>query len=108
MRDRRKECIECGTMCWGKYSLCSKCSHRFGMRSGYSKDQIVEFIKDSISVSEVLEKIGLSQKGGNYKTFHKFVKEYGIDTSHFLGQAIHKGKRFRTKKRYTRLPKQRV
>jgi hypothetical protein len=68
------------------------------MRSGYSKDQIVEFIKDSISVSEVLEKIGLSQKGGNYKTFHKFVKEYGIDTSHFLGQAIHKGKRFGPKR----------
>jgi hypothetical protein len=40
----------------------------------------------------VLEKLGLSPAGGNYSTIKKRIRELNLDTSHFLGQAILRGK----------------
>jgi len=49
----------------------------------YSKDRIEEAVISSKTIKEALEKLELRAAGGNYKVFHKYVKLYGIDTSHF-------------------------
>ena len=96
MKDRRKPCLECGKLCWAK--KCNDCKRGFGMKFGYVKEQIFEIIKKSTSKAQVLEKMGLACKGGNYKCLDKFVEKYNVDTSHFLGQAIHKGRLFGPKR----------
>ena len=58
-----------------------------------SDEDFLKFIKNSASISQVLQKCGLSPRGSNYKTFHKRVKELNADTSHFVGQAHLKGKK---------------
>jgi hypothetical protein len=40
----------------------------------------------------VLRKIGLTPAGGNYESIKKRIQELGLDSSHFLGQAILRGK----------------
>lgn len=48
-------------------------------------------IRNSYSIAEVLRKLGLSPVGGSYKTTHKYIDLYDIDTSHFTGQRWNKG-----------------
>ena len=52
----------------------------------YTLDELKEAIKTSTSIRQVLLKLNLSGKGGSYATFHKAVKYYNLDTSHFTGQ----------------------
>ncbi len=40
----------------------------------------------------MLQKLGLTPRGGNYETVQKRIQELDLDTSHFLGQAILRGK----------------
>lgn len=40
-------------------------------------------VKSSYTLSGTLKSIGLDPRGCNYKTLRKFIKELGIDTSHF-------------------------
>lgn len=48
----------------------------------YSKDELQAIIDNSSSIRECIEKIGLCSNGqGGYVTFHKKVKEKGIDIS---------------------------
>ena len=98
MKDRRKPCWECGELCWGKAQKCKDCVNRFGKAGGFSKDQIIEIINESSSKAQVLTKMNLAVKGGNYKVLSRFISLNQIDTSHFLGQAIHKGKLFGPKR----------
>ena len=51
-------------------------------------------ITNSISISETLKKLDMSATTANYKSFHKAVKTYKIDTSHFLGQSHLSGKSY--------------
>ena len=55
-------------------------------------EQLMEIVADCGSISESLIRIGLKPSGANYATFHKYIKEYNIDTSHFSGQGHLKGK----------------
>lgn len=41
---------------------------------------------------QVLEKVGLAKAGGNHLNMKKKLEKLEIDTSHFLGQAINRGK----------------
>jgi hypothetical protein len=61
------------------------------MRSMFNNPEIHIIIKESYSISQVLNKLGLKAAGGNYQTFNRFVKKYNIDTSHFTGQLWSKG-----------------
>src|ERR1700735_3692540 len=61
-------------------------------RYRFSDADFIQAVKTSISISEVLQKLGLSAYGASYTGFHKRVKKLGIDTSHFLGQGHLKGK----------------
>lgn len=58
----------------------------------YTNKQLEEAVKTSYSISAVLKKIGLTPAGGNYESIKKRIQELNLDTSHFLGQAILRGK----------------
>jgi Zn finger protein HypA/HybF involved in hydrogenase expression len=49
----------------------------------------------SVSVSEVLVKLGLRLAGGNHAHVRRRSREYGIKTSHFLGKRANCGTRHR-------------
>src|SRR5712692_8898373 len=58
----------------------------------YKDQQLEEAVKNCYSMRAVLQKIGLTPRGGNYETVQKRIRELGLDVSHFLGQAILRGK----------------
>jgi HNH endonuclease len=47
----------------------------------------------SMSISEVLGKLGLRLAGGYHAHVRRRITEYGIDTSHFLGKRANSGPR---------------
>ncbi|MFD2718793.1 HNH endonuclease [Hymenobacter monticola] len=53
-------------------------------------------VAESLSVAQVLGRIGLVPAGGNYKTVHTRIAKLGLDTSHFTGAAWNQGARYRT------------
>ena len=61
------------------------------------QEKLTEAIQNSFSIAEALKKMKMSVSTGNYRSFHKKIKEFGIDTSHFLGQSHLKGKIRKTK-----------
>lgn len=58
----------------------------------YTDEQLKEAVQSSHSIRAVLDKIGLTPAGGNYETIQKRIQELELDTSHFMGQAILRGK----------------
>lgn len=65
----------------------------------YTESQLREAVKASLSIRQTLEKLGLAPAGGNYNTFNRAVKLFGIDVSHFTGQGWSKGKKLERNKR---------
>jgi hypothetical protein len=65
----------------------------------YTDDQLENAVKSSQSVAQVLRKLGLAPAGGNYEMIQKRISELDLDTSHFLGMAILRGKTHNYKKR---------
>tara|TARA_Y100001938_G_scaffold150476_1_gene241567 strand:- start:1904 stop:2371 length:468 start_codon:yes stop_codon:yes gene_type:complete len=59
----------------------------------YSKEDFIEAVASSTSIRQVLSKLNLKEAGGNYQTVKNGIKSLDLDTSHFLGQAIHRGKK---------------
>jgi hypothetical protein len=83
----RHYCLECSP--WGKmrgYEL------RKADR-GYDNNQLIEAIKTSRSIRQVITKLRLVEAGGNYFTIRRKIKELNIDISHFTGQGHLKGRR---------------
>lgn len=62
-------------------------SHR-----SYTLDELKKAVKESASVAEVLTRLGLAPKGGNYSTFKRLQQKHNIDTSHFYSGAAFKEK----------------
>ena len=58
----------------------------------YSEKQLIEAVKNSTSMRQVLQKLGVAPYGGNYDVLKKAIKCYRLETSHFTGQAWNKGK----------------
>ncbi|OQY31758.1 MAG: hypothetical protein B6I38_05405 [Anaerolineaceae bacterium 4572_5.1] len=58
----------------------------------YSDEELVNAVKNNQPIRSVLQEIGLTPAGGNYESIKKRIRELDVDTSHFLGQAILKGK----------------
>lgn len=69
------------------------------MNHSYSKDEFIKTVEESFSIAQVLTKLGLAPKGGNYRVFKKYRDLYNIDTSHFTGQGHAKGKKFDYRKK---------
>ncbi len=58
----------------------------------YTKNDFIEAVKSSISMRQVLRKLGLVEAGGNYHQAKLRIKNLQLDTSHFLGQGHLRGK----------------
>lgn len=68
------------------------------MSKRYTEQQLIEAVQTSISIRQVLIKLGLAPQGGGYQTIHKAIQRLHLDTSHFLGQASNKGQKFNPKR----------
>jgi hypothetical protein len=62
-------------------------------KRSWTKIQLITAAKNSISVREVLIALNLKPTGGNYKQLYRYMKEYNIDYSHFLGKGYLRGKK---------------
>lgn len=49
------------------------------------KETATKIVKDCNSIADFCRKVGWVPRGDNYKIFHKYEKEYNLDTSHFTG-----------------------
>ena len=59
----------------------------------YTKENLENIVKDSKSYREVLRKTGrIMDCGGNYSLLKKRIREFGINTDHFLGRSANCGK----------------
>ena len=58
----------------------------------WSKENLEEVVKTSISYAECLRKMNLVVAGGNYSNLQRNIDKYNIDTSHMLNQAHNAGK----------------
>lgn len=81
-----------GTSCiryWlKKYGL--RASYSGNARRTWTEDQMMEAIRTALNISDVLRKLGLKVRPGNYSTFKKFVVSNGIDISHLKGWKSHR------------------
>lgn len=59
--------------------------------SKYNHETLSEAVKQSDSIAGVLRYFGLKQAGGNQQMMNQRIMNFGIDTSHFKGQAWNKG-----------------
>jgi predicted RNA-binding Zn-ribbon protein involved in translation (DUF1610 family) len=58
----------------------------------YTKEILESATKDCTSIAQVLRKLDLKENGGTHSYISEKIRKFGIDTSHFLGQAINRGK----------------
>lgn len=61
-------------------------------RRTYTDSDLIENVKKSTSIRQVLILLGLASQGGSYAGVKKHIKKLGIDTSHFTGKGWSKGK----------------
>ena len=64
----------------------------------YSISDLEIAVKASKSIAGVLRHLGLRPIGGNYRTIHRLIKTYSLNTSHFTGQGWNVGLQFKPKK----------
>jgi hypothetical protein len=48
------------------------------------KEILEKIVKESDTIHSVLTKLGKNTSSGSYKLFHRKIKKYGIDISHFI------------------------
>ncbi|WP_188555882.1 HNH endonuclease signature motif containing protein [Hymenobacter glacieicola] len=58
-------------------------------------EQFRQLVADSLSVAQVLSRLGLVPAGGNYKTVQQRIQKLALSTSHFTGSAWNCGKRYK-------------
>ncbi|MEU6232045.1 HNH endonuclease signature motif containing protein [Kitasatospora sp. NPDC047058] len=63
----------------------------------YTRELLEEAVSASYSVAGVVRYLGLRPAGGTQTHIGRRIKEFGIDTSHFTGQAHNRGKRVPSK-----------
>jgi hypothetical protein len=64
----------------------------------YSEEQLIEAVKHSTSLRQVLKRLNVAPYGGNYDVLRKALNHFKLDTSHFTGQAWNKGKKLPPKR----------
>lgn len=66
----------------------------------YTKEALEEAVAKSKTVVEVLRNLGVEYvSGGLHSHVSKRLREFGIDTSHFVGQASNKGRVFEARRK---------
>ena len=61
--------------------------------SRYSDEQLIAAVARSVSVAEVMRRLGITPAGGSHAHMSRRIKRMGLDTSHFLGRSSRKGTR---------------
>lgn len=56
-----------------------------GKKIQISENDAKRIVKECYSIADFCRKVGWQPRGDNYKIFHIYEKEYGLDTSHFTG-----------------------
>lgn len=59
----------------------------------YKKEELEKIVKDSINYMQVIRALGLCETGGAQQHIKKIIKNFEIDTSHFLGYNTTSGNR---------------
>jgi len=59
--------------------------------SKYTKEILEPLVRESTSIAQVIDKLGLKAAGGTYNFIGGKIKTLGIDTSHFTGMGWAKG-----------------
>ena len=59
----------------------------------WTKEILEPVVQESISVRQVLFKLGLRETGGSYRNIKARIKQFNIDSSHFLGKGHMKNRR---------------
>jgi len=72
-----------------KYGLKDFCSN-VGNRT-WTHNEMLNAIENSVTISDVLRKLNLKIRPGNYFTINKFIKENDINISHMIGKKIGRG-----------------
>jgi hypothetical protein len=68
------------------------------MRIRYTKEDLERIVPNCISTAQVLNELGIVSAGGNYHTIRKYMRLWGIDTSHFKKQGWNGGMTFGPKR----------
>ena len=67
-------------------------------KRSWSDEQLIDAVKQSKSVRNVLILLGLISAGGNYAQVQSAIKRLAIDTAHFTGKGWNEGLKFKPKK----------
>jgi len=86
----RAKCKDAGMIC------------KYGAINTLDKETLAIYVKESISYAQVLDKLNLAGKGGNYKTLKNAIHQLDLDISHFKGQRWNLGKRYKKTGQYSR------
>jgi len=57
----------------------------------YTKEFLEPFVNDATSFSNLIQILGLKLTGGNYRLIQQRIRQHGLSTEHFTGQAWSKG-----------------
>lgn len=57
----------------------------------YTEEQLKIAITESASICQVLTKLGVAPRGGNYVSVNNYISQNKIDVSHFKGRGWNKG-----------------
>ena len=60
-------------------------------RHRYTRELLATAVANSYSIAEVLRLLEIRPAGGNHSHVSRRIKEFGLDTSHFLGQGRNRG-----------------
>jgi 5-methylcytosine-specific restriction endonuclease McrA len=64
----------------------------------YTDSQLIDAIATSTTFADTLRKIGLSPRGGNYKSVKRTIQKLNLDTSHFMGLSWSRGRKLPPKR----------
>lgn len=62
-------------------------------RRSWTLEQLKEAVRKSTSFAQVLTRLHLRPAGGNYRQLRKYLRQEGLDTAHFTGQAWSRGQK---------------
>lgn len=63
------------------------------MRIKYTKELLAPIVASCCSIFGVVRALGLKHSGGSHSNVKRRIKEFQLDTSHFLGQRHNRGER---------------
>lgn len=75
------------------------------MATKYTKEKLTPIVASSVSLAEVIRKLGIKWSGGQQQNIKRWIEIYKLDITHFLGQASNRGKAYKgsNKKHYSEI-----